>query len=102
MLRFPVSLLTATAISYAIKRVIHRRLSLLKVRNTTECPACACDCHMELASPGGFPQNTVPEHELTDTELEMLGSMNAVLEDIREVLGFSVVRSALAWLSLTS
>ena len=96
MLRFPVSLLTATAISCAIKRVIHRRLSLLKVINTTDHPVCACACHMELASPGGFSENTVPEHELTDAELAILGSMNAVLEDIREILGLSVVRNALA------
>lgn len=102
MLRFPVSLLTVTAISHAIKRVIHRRFSLSRMRNSTECHACACDCHMQLASPGGFPQNTVPEHELTDTELAILGSMNAVLEDIREVLGLSIVRNAIAWLSLTS
>jgi hypothetical protein len=102
MFRFPVSLLTATAISHAIKGVIHRRFSLLKVRDTTECPTCACDCHMEFASPGGFPQNTVPEHELTDTELAMLASMNALLEDIREVLGLSAVRIALACLSLSS
>jgi len=96
MLRFPVSLLTATAISCAIKRVIHRRFSLLKVRNTAGRPACACDCHMpvELASPGGFSQNTIPEHELTDAELAILDSMNAVLKDIREVLGLSVVRNA--------
>jgi len=94
MLRFPVSLLTATAISCAIKRVIHRRFSLLKVRNTAGRPACDCDCHMELASPGGFSQNTIPEHELTDAELAILVSMNAVLKDIREVLGLSVVRNA--------
>jgi hypothetical protein len=95
MLRFPVSLLTATAISHAIQRVIHRRLSLMKLRNTTEHTACACDCHMGLALPAEFPQDTVPEHELTDTELTILGSMHAVLEDIREVLGLSVVRNAL-------
>ena len=95
MLRFPVSLLTATAISYAIKRVVHRRLSLMKVRNTTEHTACTCDCHMELELPAGFPQDTAPEHELTDAELTILGPMNAVLEDIREVLGLSVVRNAL-------
>lgn len=95
MLRFPVSLLTATAISHAIKRVVHRRFSLLKVRSTTERAACVCDCDMELALRAEFPQDTVPEHELTDTELTILGSMHAVLEDIREVLGLSVVRNVL-------
>jgi hypothetical protein len=97
-----VSLLTATAINHAIKGVIHRRVSLLKMRDTTEWPTCACGCHMEIGSPGGFLQNTVPEHEFTDTELAMLASMNALLDDIREVLGLSAVRNSLACLSLSS
>jgi hypothetical protein len=50
---------------------------------------------MTLAAPGGFSQNNIPEHELPDVESGILRGINAVLEDIREVLGLSVVRNTL-------
>jgi hypothetical protein len=100
MLRFPVSLLTATALSHAIKQVVHHRLLLLKgdPEKAVRRPDCSCDCHMKIATSSRFPQNTVLEHEQSDSELNLLRSASAVLDDIREVLGLSVVPSTQTWL----
>ncbi len=101
MLRFPVSLLTAAALSHAILQVVHHRRALLEAGKAAEHPGCACACHhMKPAAAGGFPQNTVPEHEPSNAELGILHPTSAVLEDIREVLGLSVVRNTLIWLIL--
>jgi hypothetical protein len=99
MLRFPVSLLTATALSHTIKQVIHHRLLLFKgnPEKAVRRPDCSCDCHMKIATSGRFAQNTVLEYEQSDSELNILRSASAVLEDIREVLGLSVVPNTQTW-----
>ena len=93
MLRFPVSLLTATAFSHAIRHTLPHRLSHWKrvSEKGVEHPDCSCVCHMKTAVPGGFPQNIVLEQP--DAELRILRSTRAVLEDIRVVLGISAVLS---------
>jgi hypothetical protein len=93
MLRFPVSLLTATAIRHAIRRVAHHRPSPLKGERAVECPNCACDCHTNATASGKSFQNTVLEQAQSDADLSMQRSISGVLEDIREVLGLPVVRS---------
>ena len=88
MLCFPVSLLTATALIEAIKRVVRCRLSLTK----SDVPAESIyDCPLEHAMPGVAPQVNFLERESSDLELGMLRSLRAVLEDIHHVLGLSTV-----------
>ena len=87
MLRFPVSLLTATALIEAIKRVICRRLSSTKLN----VPASTCDCPTKHPVPGVAPQGNTLENETSDLELAALRATRAVSKDIRKVLGLSTV-----------
>jgi hypothetical protein len=88
MLRFPVSLLTATALIEAIKRVIRRRSSLTKLNAPVESLKSTSDCPMKHAAPGMAPRGSILERESSDVEL---GVLRAVSEDIRKVLGLSTV-----------
>jgi hypothetical protein len=93
MLHFPVSLLTATALMEAIKRVIRRRLSLAKSNAPAESLNSTYDGRMKHAAPGVPPQGIILEHESSDRrELGILRDTSAVFEDIREVLGLSTVK----------
>ena len=80
MLRFPVSLLTATALIEAIKRVICCRLS-----------ASTCDCPTNHLVPGLALQDNAVENESSDLELAALRATRSVSNDIRKVLGLSTV-----------
>jgi len=91
MLRFPVSLLTATALIEAIKRLIRCRLSLKKLNVPAEGLKSTPDCHMKHAAPVVVPLDSILERESSDVELGVLRATNAVSEDIREVLGLSTV-----------
>ena len=91
MLCFPVSLLTATALIEAIKRVVRRRLSPTKSNVPAESLNSIYDCPSEHAMPGVAPQVSFLERESSDIELGMLRSLRAVLEDIHHVLGLSTV-----------
>jgi hypothetical protein len=101
MLRFPVSLLTATALIEAIKRVIRRRLSFTKLNAPAGCPNSSCDCPMKQAALGVAPQGSILERESTDLESGILPAMSAVL-DIRKVLGLSTVKYCIFILFFTS
>ena len=91
MLCFPVSLLTATALIEAIKRVIRRRLSLTKSNAQAGNLNSTYDCPLEHAMPGVAPQVSFLERESSDLELGMLRSLRAVMEDLHHVLGLSTV-----------
>ena len=91
MLRFPVSLLTATALIEAIKRVIRRRLSLTKLNAPAESPESTSDCPQKHAAPSMDPPGTVLKRKSSDAELGVLRPTSVVSEDIREVLGLSMV-----------
>jgi hypothetical protein len=95
MLRFPVSLLTATALIEAIKRVIRRRLSLRKLNAPAEGPNSTYDSPVKHAAPGVPPEGSILKHGFLDLELGILRTMSAALEDIREVLGLSTVKSCI-------
>jgi hypothetical protein len=87
MLRFPVSLLTATALIEGITRVVSRQPTLLKSRACAECFNRTCDCHLKNAAPyEALSLEDIP----TDTELRILRT-SGVLKDIRAVLGLSEV-----------
>ena len=88
MLRFPVSLLTATALIEAIKRIIRRRSSLRTLNALVESPESTSNCPMKHAAPGMAPRGSILEHEYSDVELR---ATRVVSEDIREVLGLSKV-----------
>ena len=90
-LRLPVSLLTATALIEAIKRVIRRRLSRTKLNAPAESLKSTSDCHMDLAALGIAPPGSILERESPDVELGVLRATSAVFEDIRKVLGLSTV-----------
>ena len=87
MLRFPVSLLTATALIEAIKRVIRRRSSLTKMNAPVESLESTSDCLMKHAAPGTAPRGSILEQESSD----VLRATSVVSEDIREALGLSTV-----------
>jgi hypothetical protein len=89
MLRFPMSLLTATALIEAIKGVIHRHLSLTKLNVPVESLKSTSDCPMKHATPGMPPRGSLLERE--DVDLSVLRATSAVSEDIRKVLGLSTV-----------
>jgi hypothetical protein len=91
MLRFPVSLLTATALIEAIKRVIRRRSSLMKLNAPVESLKSTSDCPMKHAAPGMAPRGSILERESSDVELGVLRATSAAFEDIRKVLGLSTV-----------
>jgi len=91
MLRFSVSLLTATAFIEAIKGVIRRRLSLPKLNTPVESLKSTSDCPMKHAAPSVVPRGSILEHESSDVEPGVLRATSAVFEDIREVLGLSTV-----------
>lgn len=81
MLGFRVSLLTATALIEAIKRVIRCRLSAART----------CDCPTTYVAPGVALQGNTMENEYSDLESATLRATRAVSEDIRKVLGLSTV-----------
>lgn len=87
MLHFPVSLLTATALIEAVKRVIRRRLPL----TTLNAPKSTSDCPVKHAAPDMAPGGSILEHESSEVDPGVLHTMNAVSEDIRAVLGLSTV-----------
>lgn len=91
MLRFPVSLLTATALIEAIKRVIRRRSSLTNLDAQAESLYPTYDCPTKHAVPGLALRGNIQEHENSDLELAILRATSAVSEDIRKVLGLSMV-----------
>jgi hypothetical protein len=91
MLRFPVSLLTATALIEAIKRVLSRRLSPTKLNTPVEGLESTSDCLMKHAASGMAPRGSIPERQFSDVELGVLRATSALSEDIREVLGLSMV-----------
>lgn len=91
MLRFPVSLLTATALIEAIKRVICRRSSPTDLNAPAESLNPTYDCPTEHAAPGLALRGNIQEHENADLELAILRATSAVSEDIRKVLGLSMV-----------
>jgi len=94
MLRFPVSLLTATALIEAIKQVTRRRLSRTKLNAPVESlksTSGGTDCPMKHAAPGRVPRGSILERESSDVELGVLHATSAVSEDIRKVLGLSTV-----------
>lgn len=102
MLRFPVSLLTATALIEAITRVVHRRLSIIKTITRAENLRHIGDEHRnhDDVAPGAgvsTPEIT-PVHEPADTELDKLRATGTVFEDIREILGLSEVWTAFSLL----
>ncbi|KAI9508638.1 hypothetical protein F5148DRAFT_872277 [Russula earlei] len=90
MLRFPVSLLTATALIEAIKQVVRHREFVVKstTRADWERLHCAGDGHMKHLTAGGPPQKISLKDEYT--ALDVLRATSAVIEDIRKVLGLSV------------
>jgi len=90
MLGFPVSLLTATALIEAIKRVLSRRLSLTKLNTPIESLESTSDCSMKHAVPGMAPRGSIPERQFSD-ELGVPRATSTLSEDIREVLGLSTV-----------
>ncbi len=90
MLRFPVSLLMATALIEAIKRVLSRRLSLTKLNTPIESLESTSDCSMKHAVPGMAPRGSIPERQFSD-ELGVPRATSTVSEDIREVMGLSTV-----------
>ncbi|KAI9450384.1 hypothetical protein BJY52DRAFT_179431 [Lactarius psammicola] len=86
MLRFPVSLLTATALIEAITGVVCRHLSLVKLRIRAGCPDRICGCHTKHA----MPDNTEVlflEEKPTAEESRMLHATTGLLEDIRTYIG---------------
>jgi hypothetical protein len=92
MLRFPVALLTATALIEAITRVVYRHLSLMKMRS-------------RYAT--GMSANTEAlflEEKRADEESRIvLHAMSGLFDDIRTVLGLSAVRHsnlAMSYLSV--
>jgi len=89
MLRFPVSLLTATALIEAITRTVRRRQSLVRSTACAERLGCACDCRVDHVAHGGAPQNTIQDHEASDAGLGVPRATSAALEAIREILGIS-------------
>lgn len=91
MLSFPVSLLTATAFIEGIKRVIRRRLPLTESKAPIGRPESTSDCPMKHAAPGVTPRSSILEHESSDVELDVLRATSVVYQDIREVLGLSLV-----------
>jgi hypothetical protein len=91
MLRFPVSLLTATALIEAIKRVIRRRSFLTKLNAPAENLKPISDCPMKHAAPGMGPRGSTLEREPSDVEPGVLRATSAVSKDIRKVLGLSTV-----------
>jgi hypothetical protein len=91
MLRFPVSLLTATALIEAIKRVIHRRLSRTKLNAPAESLKPTSDRHIKHAAAGIAPPGSILKRESSDVELGVLRATSAVSGDIREVLDLSTV-----------
>jgi hypothetical protein len=91
MLRFPVSLLTATVLIEAIKRVIRRRLSRTKLNAPAESLKSTSDCPMKHSAPGMPPRGGILERKSSDIELGVLRATSAVSEDIRKVLGLSTV-----------
>ena len=91
MLRFPVSLLTATALIEAIKRVIRRRLSPTKLNAPFESLESTSDCRMQHAALGMAPRGNILERGPSNVELGILRATSAVSEDIRKVLGLSTV-----------
>ncbi|KAI0251699.1 hypothetical protein BJV78DRAFT_1125880 [Lactifluus subvellereus] len=83
LLRFPVSLLTATALIEGITRV---------VCSSAEYPSCTCDCPVEhSASREALLEAPFLEDKPTNTELCILRTTSGVLKDIQAVLGLSVV-----------
>lgn len=91
MLRFPVSLLTATVLIEAIKRANRRRLSRTKLNAPAESLKSTSDCPMKHSAPGMPPRGSILERESSDVELVVLRATSAVFEDIRKVLGLSTV-----------
>ena len=91
MLRFPVSLLTATALIEAIKRVIRRRLSPTKLNAPFESLESTSDCRMQHAALEMAPRGNILERGPSNVELGILRATSAVSEDIRKVLGLSTV-----------
>lgn len=87
MLRFPVSLLTATALIEAIKRVICRRLSL----TTLSAFKSTFDCPVKHVAPDLAPSSSIQEHGSSEVDPGVLHTTSAISEDIREVLGLSTV-----------
>ena len=87
MLRFPVALLTATALIEAITGVVCRHLSLSKLRT-------------RYAMSDNTKALVFLEEKPTDEELRILHATSGLFEDIRTVLRLSVVRHTLTWLLL--
>lgn len=102
MLRFPVSLLTATALIEAIKRVTRRRLSFKKLNGPAESLKSTSDCPMKHATLGMAPRDSILERESSDIELDVQHTTSAVSEDIRKVLGLSTekIDECEKWLEL--
>jgi len=95
MLRFPVSLLTATALIEAITRVVCRQPSVMRMTTSAEHLRRIGDWRMNRDNtvPGACvstPEIT-PVHEPADAELNMLCATTTLFEDIREILGLSEV-----------
>ena len=90
MLRFPVSLLTATALIEAIKRVLSRRLFLAKSNTPVESLESTSDCPVVHVS-GMASRGNILERESSDVELGVLHAAETVSEDILKVLGLSTV-----------
>ena len=78
MLRFPVALLTATALIEAITRIVCRHLSLTKLR-------------ARYAMSDNTKAMVSLEEKPTDEESRILHATSGLFEDIRTVLGLSVV-----------
>jgi len=89
MLRFPVSLLTATALIEGITRVVHRRLSVTKTTTRAECIGGWHMIHDDTAPGAGASTEITQVDEPGDADLDMLRSTSTVFEDIRETLGLS-------------
>ncbi|KAH9956011.1 hypothetical protein BC827DRAFT_1140235 [Russula dissimulans] len=106
MLRFPVSLLTATALIEAITRVVCRRLSVMRMTTRAEHLERIGDWRVNhgdtIPGAGVSTPEITSVHEPADAELNMLRATTTVFEDIREILGLSEVWTTLLVLFLTS
>lgn len=92
MLRFPVSLVTTTALIEAITRVVCHHLSLinLKLRTRAGCLDCICECHTKHAMSDNLNTKALSlEEKPTDEESRILHATCGLLEDIRTLLGLS-------------
>ncbi|KAH8991454.1 hypothetical protein EDB86DRAFT_2806571 [Lactarius hatsudake] len=101
ILRFPVSLLTATALIEAITGVVCRHLALMKLRTRAGCLDRICGCHTKhvMSDNGKAP---FLEEKPTDEESRTLHATSGLFEDIRTVLGLSAVcHTTLTWLFRT-